>query len=57
MNVFQKRLTKIELLIAPKNIVYPAMRDCTEEQLLEIIGLPDGATEDQLDEIVGIRKL
>lgn len=57
MSIFEKRLEKLEKLILPKKKVYPQnIQDCTDQELLELAGFPDGATDEQLLELSGRNK-
>ena len=50
MSILDRRLGKLEQQIFPKNKVYPKdIRDWTEEQLFEVMGLPVDATDEQLE--------
>jgi len=50
MSILDRRLGKLEQQIFPKNKVYPKdVRDWTEEQLFEVMGLPVDATNEQIE--------
>lgn len=53
MSNFGKRMTAIEKELLPTKKVYPAnLHDWTSEELMEVLGLPEDATDEQILEVI-----